>query len=235
MNVERLQSHENKKHEDVPAEYFDAYSEGNLRYPQERIGVISLLGNAVLKDPSFDPFRFVRSEMNETQLANTRNAMDTTHRKRHVPVFSSEGVQRAVSPTDTIIVDDGKLQLLWKSFARGTLCSIAILARIPNAGNLIRPASISEDWSVILQNIAHILVDKTERARIVSIFSSFARTLRDPENNSFAEVIRETVATGTRAQARAHYVRLFDKMLEDCRARGCYADEVIKLRDLFVY
>ena len=201
--VEQGFTPERLRNPEVPVtdSYYDAYYEGNLRFPVHGMGMSVLVADAALSDPSFDPATFVRMEWTPEQFEKTKTAMNRAHAARHIGVASPEHMAAlkkkitakhgpsSLSKRNTAVVKDKNIPTVWRSTKSVVMGMIASVADLQHA---------KFHWTSDTKVVAHagraltvVLRYQPEvRAQCRNIFHSFAETLRSPEGARLAERAR---------------------------------------------
>lgn len=144
-NVEKeKEGGEEQEREPVYAkeEWFEAELEGNLRVPQTYLGIGAFLTEALLRDESPDFDGFLESKLSEEQLARFRNAMNSAHKSRNIPVGSRDEIKsilRSITeqrggeePPFRLSVSDKMLHEIWGEAKASVLHGILnILNNLP--------------------------------------------------------------------------------------------------------
>jgi len=71
---------------------FQAWVEGNLRFPQTAFGMNILVSDAVVNDEPLDLVKFASSKLTDKQLATLKVAMNRAHAAKHIPAGSAESL-----------------------------------------------------------------------------------------------------------------------------------------------
>lgn len=229
----------------LPDAYYEAYKEGNLRFPQSGLGMDIMVAAAALSDPDFDPAAFSRMEWTDAQLADIKEMMNRAHAAMHIPVASEDRLDETVAKinayhgegaaTKSKSVPDAVLRRLWSNTKNTTLLKMAIVSGLDGGEKDWSDSDQSDAASIqaTIPKLATRLSDPEVRARVRDAFLSFAETLRGPRGREMMMQIKGQLDNRRRGLPKdstdrdmrddavgSIFFRLNELLVEEYRAKG---------------
>lgn len=203
MNLERQGKNTEVAAEPVPTDaQFDAYLEGNLRFPQTALGIAPMLARQLLKEGELDLDSVIQSKVSESQLQQMRVAMNNAHRAHGVSSLSLD----AVNPTSA----NGPIRNVPVEYVAGVWSSLAVPAAVcllagvagdsaervdAMAQNFLEYASGDGNnaWRREIEGVQKLYENPAVRQRAEKVIDALCNALVSAEGKDIAKVLKGAI------------------------------------------
>lgn len=190
----------------VKRDWLHAEVEGNLRIPQNFLGIFILVGDTVLREQKPDFASFAQSELSPAQVGELRSIMQAAHTAKGIPAgdqtFLEKITQIADAERRTVLhqkqVSDEQLRNLWDyaknvSIQAIAQCWNAVFAAFPSLAEEV--VGFDQDYKVIAARLQARLERYTDGrflSHLRGMFDAATTALRSPEGQRLAAQYRGT-------------------------------------------